>query len=278
MMDRREFMTTMGAVGVAGTGLLSTGCAAGAPRRLERIGVQLYTVRSAMQESVERTLERVAAIGYTEVEFAGYFDRSPQQIRQALDQSGLSTPAAHVPLEQLESDWEATSAAALTVGHRYLVAPSIPPADRTTLDAYRSFAERFNRLGERAKAAGLGFGYHNHDFEFAALGGRIPYDVLVEETDPALVVFEMDLFWITRAGGDPRAYFREHPGRFHLVHVKDMTADGSMVDVGAGQIDFASLFALGDQAGIRHCFVEHDDPSAPFASIEASYRYLRGLT
>lgn len=277
MMDRREFMTAMGAVGMTGTGLFSTGCATGSSRRLDRIGVQLYTVRSAMQESVERTLERVAAIGYQEVEFAGYFDRSPQEIRQVLDQNGLSAPGAHVPLERLENDWEATVAAALTVGHHYLVAPSIPPADRTSLDAYRSFAERFNRLGERAKAARLSFGYHNHDFEFAPQGGRMPYDVLVEETDPALVDFEMDLFWITKAGGDPSAYFRTHPGRFHLVHVKDMTGDGSMVDVGAGQIDFASLFALRDQAGIRHFFVEHDNPAAPFESIAASYRALRDL-
>jgi sugar phosphate isomerase/epimerase len=277
MMDRREFMTAMGAVGLTGAGFLSSGCASRASRRLDRIGVQLYTVRSAMQESVERTLERVAAIGYAEVEFAGYFDRSPQQIRSVLDQNGLSAPAAHIPLETLENDWEATVAAAATVGHHYLVLPSIPPADRTSLDAYRSFAERFNRFGERAKTAGLAFCYHNHDFEFAPQDGRIPYDVLVEETDPALVTFEMDLFWTTKAGGDPSSYFRNHPGRFHLVHVKDMSGDGSMVDVGAGKIDFASLFALRDQAGIRHFIVEHDSPGAPFESIAASYRYLRAL-
>jgi len=168
-------------------------------------------------------------------------------------------------------------AAAATVGHRYLVAPAIPPAERATLDAYQSLADRFNRLGERAKAAGLTFGYHNHDFEFAPLDGRIPYDILVEETDPALVVFELDLFWATKAGREPRAYFRDHPGRFHLVHVKDMAGDGAMVDVGAGTIDFASLFALAGQAGIRHFIVEHDSPGAPFDSIAASYRYLRDL-
>jgi sugar phosphate isomerase/epimerase len=155
--------------------------------------------------------------------------------------------------------------------------PSIPEAERTSLDAYRAFAARFNRAGERAQAAGLAFGYHNHDFEFAPLDGRVPYDVLIEETDPALVAFEMDLFWITKAGGDPGAYFQAHPGRFHLAHVKDMTADGSMAEVGAGRIDFASLFALGVAGGIRHWIVEHDRPSAPFDSLAASYRYLRAL-
>jgi sugar phosphate isomerase/epimerase len=276
MMDRREFVTAAGAAGLAGAGLFAFGCG-GPSRRLDHIGVQLYTVRTAMQEDLERTLERVAAIGYKEVEFAGYFDRTPQQIRALLDQNGLSAPSAHLPLESFEDNWDATVAAAATIGHHYVILPSLPTTDRTGLDAYRSYAERFNQFGERAKAAGLAFGYHNHDFEFTPQDGRIPYDVLLEQTDPALVTFEMDLFWITKAGGDPSTYFRDHPGRFHLVHVKDMTADGAMVDVGAGTINFAALFALSAQAGIRHYVVEHDEPADPFASIAASYGYLHAL-
>jgi sugar phosphate isomerase/epimerase len=268
----------MGAVGLTGAGFLSSACArASAGRRLDSIGVQLYSVRGAMQEGVERTLERVAAIGYAEVEFAGYFDRSPQQIRTALDENGLAAPAAHVSLDMLEDDWEATIELASTIGHRYLVVPSIAAENRTSLDDYRSFAERFNRAGERANQAGLSFAYHNHDFEFEPLDGQIPFDVLVTETDPALVNFEMDLFWITLAGGDPFAYFRDQPGRFHLVHVKDMSGDGEMVSVGAGSIDFASLFARSDEAGIRHYIVEHDNPADPFESIAASYSHLRDL-
>ena len=278
MTDRREFLTAMGAVGLTGAGFLSSGCGtASAGRRLDRIGVQLYSVRGAMEENVERTLERVAAIGYTEVEFAGYYDRSPQQIRTALDENGLAAPAAHLPLEQLEDDWEATVDLAATVGHEYLVVASIDPANRTSIDDYRAMAERFNRVAQRAKEAGLQFAYHNHDFEFASVADRIPYDVLIEETDPALVKFEMDLYWITAAGGDPFAYFHSQPGRFPLVHVKDRGADGSIVEVGAGTIDFASLFARSDEAGIRHYIVEHDNPTDPFASIGASYRYLHGL-
>ena len=185
MTDRREFLTAMGAVGLTGAGFLSSGYAdAGVARRLDRIGVQLYTVRGAMEENVERTLERVAAIGYSEVEFAGYFDLSPQQIRTALDENGLSAPAAHVPLEMLEDQWDSVVDLAGTVGHHHLVVPWIEPANRTGLDDYRAMAERFNRVGERAKEAGLAFGYHNHDFEFEPLDGQIPFDVLVEETDP----------------------------------------------------------------------------------------------
>jgi sugar phosphate isomerase/epimerase len=278
MTCRREFLKTLGAAGLAGAGLGVAGCkAVSAARRLDRIGMQLYTVRSSMQDSVERTLERVAQIGYREVEFAGYFGRSPQQIRRVLDDTGLSAPATHMPIEPLENEWEAAVDLAATIGHQYLVVAWIEPANRTGLDDYRRMADRFNRVGERAKAAGLTFGYHNHDFEFEPLDGRIPWDVLMEDTDPALVKLELDLYWITKAGGDPMAQFREHPGRFPLVHVKDMGANGSMVDVGAGTIDFAALFAHSEQAGIRHYVVEHDNPADAFESLAASYRHLRTL-
>ena len=163
------------------------------------------------------------------------------------------------------------------MGHRYLVVAWINPADRTSLDDYRVIAARFNRVAERASEVGLEFGYHNHDFEFEPLDSQIPYEILLEETDPTLVKFEMDLFWITKAGRDPVPYFRDQAGRFPMVHVKDLASDGAMVDVGAGTIDFASIFALSEQAGIRHYFVEHDHPPNPFESIATSYRHLRGL-
>ncbi len=278
MTNRREFIETLGAVGLTGAGLISTGCSkAPAGRRLDRIGVQLYSVRGAMEEDLERTVARVAEIGYSEVEFAGYFDRSAQQIRSVLDQNGLTSPATHLSLEVLENDWDSTLEFAQTVGHDYLVVSSLAEDDRASLDGFRSAAERLNRVGRQAQVAGLAVAYHNHDFEFEPLEGHVPYDLLVTETDPALVAFEMDLFWITRGGGDPFAYFSEHPGRFQLVHVKDMNDDGEMVSVGAGSIDFASLFAQSEQAGIRHYFVEHDNPADPFASITASYNYLSTL-
>jgi sugar phosphate isomerase/epimerase len=231
-----------------------------------------------MAGNVEETLDRVAAFGYEEVEFAGYFGRTPQQIHDALGASGLAGSASHVPVETLGADWDAQLEAAETMGHRYLVVAWLTPEQRSTIDDYKRYAELFNQAGERAQAAGIGFAYHNHDFEFLTLDGEVPFDVLLAETDPKLVRFELDLFWITKGGRDPLAYFGAHRGRFPLVHVKDMDAGGEMVRVGAGTIDFASIFARREEAGIEHAFVEHDNPTDPFASIDASLDYLDRLT
>lgn len=248
---------------------------AGSP--LGPLGVQLYTLRSEMQRSVEATLARVAEIGYREVEFAGYFGRTPVQIRDALRSTGLRSPAAHVPVETLQDEWQQTLDAARTMGHRYLVVAWVPQNMRRTLDDWRSTAELFTRAGEQARRAGARFAYHNHDFEFQPLEGRVPFDVLCEASDPRLVEIELDLFWITHGGGDPLAFFRRWPGRVPMVHVKDRTAEGRMADVGAGTIDWRAIFAERRRAGIRHYFVEHDQPADPFGSVGASFRFLSEL-
>jgi sugar phosphate isomerase/epimerase len=278
-MDRRGFVSTI-AAGTAATAILPAACGSqptqGA-RRLDKIGVQLYTVRDAMASGVESTLARVSAIGYREVEFAGYFGRTPEQVRAALDANGLTAPASHVPWEQLENGWSQTLDQAARAGHDLVIVAFLPAERRRTLDEYRAWAARFNEAGRAATAAGLRYAYHNHDFEFTPIDGTIPYDVLLAETDPEVVAFELDLFWIVKGGQDPLDYITRHPGRFHLVHVKDMDAEGRMVDVGAGRIDFRPIFAHSTQAGLRHCFVEHDQPADPFASIQASYEHLRRL-
>lgn len=275
MIDRREFVS-----------LLTTAAAAGMPRalnalgamdHLDRIGVQLYTVRKALAQDFDGTLARLAQIGFREVEFAGYHGKPPAEVKAVLARHHLDAPASHVPLEELETGWGAASAAATEVGHRWLVVAWIDAARRKTLDDYKRVGESFTRIGTQARAAGLRFAYHNHAFEFAPLEGRVPYDVLLESTDPAVVEFELDLYWITDGGGDPLAYFRRWPGRFPLVHIKDKAADGKMVDVGAGRIDWKAILRQRKQAGIRHCFVEHDEPPDPFASVAASYTYLKHL-
>src|SRR3989475_4408761 len=151
-----------------------------------------------------------------------------------------------------------------------------PP--RSTLFPYTTLF-RSNRAAAQAHDAGLQFAYHNHDFEFARTEGRLPYDVLIAETDPKLVQFEIDLYWMVKGGQDPLAYFARLPGRVPMVHVKDSAGPPAhrMVDVGAGKIDFKKIFAQRDQAGIRHFFVEHDQPADPFASIRASCDYLKRL-
>jgi len=231
-----------------------------------------------LKQDFEGTLARVAKIGYREVEFAGYFDRSPQQVRAVLDRLRLDAPAAHVSFESIEVGWDAVLHMARLVGHRYVVVAWIPEERRRSLDDWKRIAERLNQAGTACRAAGLQFAYHNHAFEFDPLEGRRPYDVLLDATDTGLVQLELDLYWITKGGADPFAYFARFPGRFPMVHVKDMTARGEMVDVGKGAIDWRRIFAQANEAGIQHYFVEHDEPPEPLDSIRASYTYLKRLT
>ncbi len=253
--------------------------------RLDRIGLQLYTVRDLLKQDFDGTLARIAAIGYREVEFAGYFDHTPQQVRAALARAGLDAPAAHMPFEALVDGGDAAVHTASLVGHRYVVCAWIPEERRRTLDDWKRVGDRLNQAGAACRAAGLQLAYHNHSYEFVPLGGRLPYDVLLESTDRSLLQLELDFFWITFGGGDPLAYFARYPGRFPLVHVKDMVpkpspdveAERVMVDVGKGSIDWKRIFARSKAGGIQHYFVEHDQPPDPWASIQASYTFLHDL-
>ena len=284
--DRRSFLAMLGAA--------AAGCAAGQPgsaaEMLEsasagqpqrrRIGVQLYTVRSLAQRDLPGTLQRIAEIGYRDVEFAGYHGRSPAEIRELLTRYGLGAPSAHVPIANLRDDWKKALDEAKAVGHEFVTIPWLGDADRASVDAWKRVAELFNRGGAEAKAAGLRFAYHNHDFEFQRIGDIVPFDLLLAETDPALVSFQMDIYWLVRAGHDPLAYFARHPGRFTMVHAKDSAGPPAhrMVDVGAGTIDFATLLPRAVSAGVEHVFVEHDQPADPIASISASYQHLSRLS
>lgn len=281
-MNRRTFVRSTGMV--AAGGMFGTGCGTRARsdeqegRRLARVGLQLYTVRDQMEESVPHTLAQVAEIGYTEVEFAGYFGHSPSEIRGFLDEFGLSAPATHIPLEQVRDAPAAAIDLAAQIGHQYVVVPWLVPEQRNR-DGYLRAADVLNNLGERCRGAGLIAAYHNHDFEFEPLDGdQIGYDLLLDACSADLVKMEMDLFWVRKGGRDPLPYFARHPGRFALCHVKDMDRTEAMVAVGDGVIDFGQVFAASEQAGLRHYFVEHDEPEDPLASIERSYRYLSTLT
>lgn len=290
-MPRREFL----GLAAAGSGsLLFARDASGAHAELarqalrggplarprpERLGLQLYTVRSLAAEDMAATLEAVRAAGYDEVEFAGYFGHAPATLRRWLDEAGLAAPAAHVGAEDLFGPGLADSIeAASVVGLRWLVLPWIPDGQRLP-DGYRAVADALNAAGETARSAGLRVGYHNHAFEFEALepdSDRTGFDILLDRLDPALVDMEIDFHWSTVGGADPAALFAAHPGRFALCHLKDLDDEGQMTDVGSGRIDWDSIFALSGQAGLRHYFVEHDQPADPLASIRASWRYLKG--
>jgi sugar phosphate isomerase/epimerase len=278
-MDRRTFIGSIGAAAV-----LSRWSWAAEERRIEKIGLELYTVRDALQKDFEGTLTRVAAIGYKEVELAGYFakmegwDPAPKEARRILDSHGLAALSTHVPYAALSPEnWPKIIEASKILGHEYIVNPSIDRSLTKTVDGWKKAAETFNRAGMESSRSGIQFGYHNHVEEFKPIDGKLPYDILLSETDPKLVKMEMDIGWAHKAGADPLRYFAKYPGRFPVVHVKDFDASGNMTDVGNGVIDWKLIFAKSDLAGIKHYFVEFDNPKDPFASIQACYAYLEKL-
>jgi len=276
-LERREFVQTLAAAGVAvawPAGLRTTHRA----RHIEKVGLQLYSVRTVLEKDFEGTLAHVAEIGYKEVEFAGYFNHTPADVKAILDRHGLSAPSTHIALGEIDA-WKAALDTAKAVGHEYIVVPWLPQEKRMTLDGWKNVAAVFNKAAQMAHDAGLQFAYHNHDFEFPKMEGQVPYDLLLQSTDPKLVQLEIDLYWMTKAGQDPLTYFARWPGRIPLVHVKDSAGapEHKMVDVGQGKIDWKRIFEKQDQAGIKHFFVEHDQPPQPFDDIAASYRYLKNL-
>jgi sugar phosphate isomerase/epimerase len=278
-MNRRLFFKRS-ALAAAGLGLHNLNALAAGGRRLSRVGMQLYTVRRELEKDFEGTLQRVAALGYREVEFAGYFGHKPAAVKSILKRLRLDAPAAHMQLSELRGDLKTMIDAAHVVGHKYLLVAWLPPEERRSLDNYRRLADLFNEAGASLKREGLQFAYHNHDFEFAPVEGRRPYDLLLERTDPNLVKLEMDLYWTVKGGADPVEYFGKYPGRFHLLHVKDMDATPRrfFADVGRGTIDFKSIFARSGRAGVRHYFVENDEPAgSPFDSLRTSIEYLKRL-
>ena len=206
-MDRRTFLGTMTAATVLSRNLA---WAAG-DHKIDKVGIQLYTVRSVMQDDFEGKLAKVAEIGYREVEFAGYEDHTPQEIRAMLDRHGLTGPSAHMPYKSLGDGWPGVLDAAHVVGHKYLVNPYIDDEVRKGPDGWKRAAETFNRAGEASQKAGIQFAYHNHWFEFAPVNGKLPYDILLEECDPKLVKMEMDLCWIMVGGQDPLSISRNIP-------------------------------------------------------------------
>lgn len=298
--DRRSFLKS--AVGLGGALLASRIAPAAASDVrtgwVDQIGVQLYTLRDRMENDFEGTVETVAEIGYDEVEFAGYFDRSPEAVRALLDRLDLTSPSTHMGLDMLRDDLEGSLDAAATIGHGYVTIPALPGAFGGGLEEedWHTFAEEFNSIGAAANERDLRLAYHNHAFEFAPAGENTTgFDVLLNETDPNLVAFELDLFWAVLAGQDPVELFERYPGRFALWHVKDLmdieatrnaagegregfqTVMQNMSPVGEGEIDFARIFEHADTSGLEHYFVENDAPEDSVTDIETSFENLTDL-
>jgi sugar phosphate isomerase/epimerase len=268
------------------------------------VGLQLYTVRNQMAKDFDGTLKQVAAIGYTIVEMPGFFGKTPAQIKQSLDAAGLKCPSVHYPGAALTSGVPEKIAAVKEIGASYLTCAfpttrelqehRVPPREtmqtleHMSADDFKWLADLFNKLGEQCHQAGLEFAYHGHNLEFQQVDSKPGYDLLLESTDPKLVSFEMDCYWVTRAGADPVAYMKKYAGRFPLLHIKDMkpgqtpTTDlmrggNAFIEVGKGSIDWKPIFEA-DHTGLKYYFVEQDRTSLPpLESARVSYDYLHHL-
>jgi len=289
MTSRRSFVKS---VALFSTGMLASPALFAKDKT--DIGLQLYTLRDAMQKDPMGTLARVAKMGYTTMEGATYtgsglfYGMAPAAFAKELKKTGLTMPSSHYRLgEEQEKGqpvqgtmlhgWDKAVDDAAQVGVKYMVCAYLSDAERGGLDHYKYVADQLNKAGERCKKAGIQLCYHNHDFEFIAQDGKMPYDLLLA-ADKELVKMELDLYWATKAGQDPVALFKKHPGRFPLWHVKDMdkTPARNFTEVGNGSIDFKRIFAQSKLSGMKYFFVEQDQtPGSPFDSIQKSITHIK---
>lgn len=286
--NRRDFLRTgLGASAflmTAGAGLDLYADPYGIP-----VGLQLYTVRKQLDDDFAGTLRKVASVGYTQVQFSGFHNQPVPKIKQLIDEIGLKTAAGHFDYKLLNSNLSQVTDDAHTLGMSYVVLSSVPESYRHSLDNYKRAAEFFNKTGEGCRKAGLHFGYHNHNRDFEKFGNTIAFDLMLQNTDPASVCFEMDCFWVTRAGYDPVAYMNKYPGRFPVLHIKDerkhypptvsgRTPDEAFAPVGKGVIDWKRIFKAAPKGGLKYYFVEQDQTELPvFEAIKISYDYLHSL-
>jgi sugar phosphate isomerase/epimerase len=264
------------------------------------IGLQLYTVREEVAKDLPGTLKQLAAIGYREVELAGAPQRAVAEVRRLLADNGLTCPSVHTNMAELQTAADAKIEFVRALGAQYLVCAFPWTADSRfksaggqgiaagiTLDDWKWNAEQLNRIGERARKAGVRMGYHNHNMEFRSYDGVVGFDELLRLTDPGLVTIELDIAWVVTAGADPLHYLKEHADRISLLHVKEVRKDLQVVreklvaqttEVGSGRIDWKRLFAAMDPQHIKHYFVEQENfERPPLEAVKISFEYLRGL-
>jgi sugar phosphate isomerase/epimerase len=265
------------------------------------IGLQLYSVRDLLPKDYEGTLRQLGALGYREVEAAGFFGHTPAQVKQAMDQAGLTCVSAHYPLRDLLPKVDETIQFGKDLGLRYIVCASPwlkdpsrvkdpgsrAARDAMTLDDWRWNAEQFNRIGEHVNAAGIRFAYHNHTAEFRSENGVVFYDELMKATDPAKVTFEMDCGWVVVGGKNPVDYLTRYPTRISMLHVKEFKMSGwtpgseppPSTEMGRGSIDYRPIFEAAKKARIEHAFVEQEEfDMQPMDALKIDADYMRALT
>jgi sugar phosphate isomerase/epimerase len=259
------------------------------------LGVQLYTVRGVMPKDPAGTLKAIAAMGFTEVEMT--WD-GVEKMLPLVKEAKLDPVSCHLPTPILNGNWGKAKPVAWSEaidiagkgGIKFLVIPYVAIPERgKKLDDFREMADKLNKAGEQVKKGGMQLCYHNHAFEFAAMEGSRPIDVLIEKTDGKLVGIELDVFWVSVTGNDPVAMLKKMPGRFPLIHLKDKKAGAAVQfdekvardtfqEVGNGSLDFKALMAAAKQSGVKHYFVEQDQTAGdPLESLKKSYANVRGL-
>jgi len=264
------------------------------------LGLQLYSVRELLPKDYEGTLRQLGAMGYREVEAAGFFDHSPSQVKQAMDHAGLRCVSAHYPMAQLQPKVEEIIQFGKDLGLKYIVcaSPMVKDPSRVkdagsraareamTLDDWRWNAEQFNRIGERVNAAGMRFAYHNHMTEFRAENGVLFYDELLRLTDPSKVTMELDCGWMVLGGKNPVDYLTRYSTRFSMLHVKDFKLAGftpgsappPSTELGRGNIDYRPIFEAAKKASIEHAFVEQEEfDMPPMEALKVDADYMRAL-
>ncbi len=317
-MKRRSFIQQSALLAASGTFIGSSLMAESS--RLRNLGIQLFSLPSMLDDNFQGAIEMLARIGYTEIEMygpfpfsapsaqerwnsitpslgfsgSGYFGHTASEVKTILDQNGITVPAIHTDLDTLQTRMEQLGEAGNKLGFTYAGLPAIPDEKRKNLDDYKWMAEEFNRIGEAAKKVGLKFSYHNHGYGLAEMEGQIPLNIILDNTDPSLVFFEMDVYWTTAGGADPVKYLENYPMRYHLMHLKDMkekvrfSGNGGdsgqwielfpyMTTAGNGILDLKTIISKAQKAGVKHFFVEQDMVAEPETALKKSFDYLKSL-
>lgn len=281
-MQRKDFikLSSLGFLGLYSCGIYKSG-------HKKPLAIQLYTVRNAVSDHLEQTLEKLAALNFTELEIYGYngtfFGKNRTEFKNILKQTGLKVISSHHTTGIIHQDegtllhgWEKSVEDLHFIGSEYMVCSYLFPEERT-VENYKKLPGLLEKSGELTQKAGIQFAYHNHEFEFEKLeDNKNVYDFLLENTSSERVKMELDLYWISKAGLDPLAYFEKYPGRFPLWHVKDMKAGTKdFTEIGNGIINFERIFKAREIAGLQYWFLEQDTSDKDiFESIQISKKYI----
>lgn len=315
-MNRRNFIQASAAL--TALGLLESNSLLANPAMLNKIGIQLFSLPKTLEKDFRGGINMLSKMGYREIEMygpfpfsaqtaidrwaavtpslgfsgSGYFGLTAVEVKKIMDENKITVPAIHTDFETLRTRMSQLAEAAHTIGFKYVVLPSLPAENRKTLDDYKKTVDIFNKIGEEAVKLGLRFGYHNHGYGLQALEGTIPVQMIIENTDPKYVFLEMDLFWTVAGGVDPVTWLKKYPGRYKMMHVKNMkqkvrfSGDGGdskqwielfpqMTTADTGALDLKSILGAAKKSGVEHFFVEQDMVQQPEVALKKSIDYLK---